>query len=293
MLAYSRKIFLTILLLILSVLLLAQSPRLHLEINGQTSLTLFHDQPLIISLSLSNATASEAEQWNRSTDQGLMQLEQMKQSKKMKDEAYNQEKSRLVASKKIISPAIIGSEQKPAIEWVKMNLVSLRGDSIGRLRAKIFDSAMVPAKMVLDANAYYLLRWGMDRSTVQAMKSGKYFLSIEVADAVSNRVELTILALPLPSLLLRTQKMQLELGNFALLYGRPDSATIHANTILKTNPSSIDGLVLLGEANIQKNNFHEALSNFETARLNFYKQNPHTPEPPEYIDSMIGWLKSK
>ena len=87
--------------------------------------------------------------------------------------------------------------------------------------------------------------------------------------------------------------MQSALGRFALTYGRPDSAIVHAKTILKEcmSPSSLEGLVLLGDAYFIKKNYDEALKSFQSALRNFKKQYPHSSEPPEYILGMIEQLK--
>ena len=93
--------------------------------------------------------------------------------------------------------------------------------------------------------------------------------------------------------LLQTSKTQYELGSFALHYGKADTAIHYARKILKREPSSIDALVLLGEAYGSKKNYSEALKQFQTALKSFNRQYPNSPEPPLYITSMINWLKEQ
>ena len=60
-----------------------------------------------------------------------------------------------------------------------------------------------------------------------------------------------------------------------------------------SNIASIPGLVLRGDVNIAKQLFVHALTDFESALVLFNLKNPNQHEPPEYLYSIISWLREK
>ena len=287
-----KKILLTIVAIACSLLLIAQQDvSVVLRINHQEKLSVYRDQPLVISLSISNPKASGHEQWNRQADYEIAQLEQNKRNGQLSDEQYNSERQRLQAGKKQVPAYSLGSASMPSWEMVKFRWIKDSKEQDINIGTKLLNSEQVPAELTLDANGWYRLQWGIDRTSTWQLKPGKYYLSVVIDRYNSNTVELEIKPIPIPVSTLNTETMQLDLARFALLCKRPDTAIVHAKKALSINPKSISALVLLGEAYIQTRNYASALQYFETALTYFNKQSPSAHEPPEYILEMIEWLK--
>ena len=287
-----KKILLTIAAVACSLLLLAQQDvSVILRLNHQEKLSVYRDQPLVISLSISNPKASGYEQWNRQADNEIAQLEQNKRNGQMSDEQYNSERQRLQAGKKQVPAYSLGSASMPSWEMIKFRWIKNGKEQEIDIGTKLLNNDHVPAELMLDANGWYRLQWGIDRTATLQLKPGKYYLSVVIDKYRSNTVELEIKPMAIPTSTLNTEAMQMELGRFALLYKRPDTAIVHAKKALSINPKSITALVLLGEAYIQTRDYAAALQYFETALSYFTKQSPHVHEPPEYILEMIEWLK--
>jgi tetratricopeptide (TPR) repeat protein len=270
-----------------------QGIALNLRVNQGNKAIIYQDEPLIISVSISNPGATYNAQWNREADQSLQQLKTMHQNGEVTVEQYDQEIKRIQQSKKKIQIPAIGTISQPAYQKVKVEWKNELGTRMNNISMKLLSSSSMPNVLVLDANAYYLLQWGINRKEVGKLKPGKYILMATLDNYHSEPVELEILTSAIPSSKLNTIAVQHKLGKFELLSGQAESAAIHAKNILKLNSASVDGLVLLGEVNVQKNNYKEALKNFEDALMLFNKQKLSSPEPPEYIFGMIEWLKGK
>ena len=209
----------------------------------------------------------------------------------MSDEQYNSERQRLQAGKKQVPAYSLGSASLPSWEMVKFRWIKDSREQDINIGTKLLNSDQVPTELMLDANGWYRLQWGIDRTTTSQLKPGKYYLSVVIDNYRSNTVVLEIKPMAIPASSFNTEAMQMELGRFALLYKRPDTAIVHAKKALSINPKSISALVLSGEAYIQTRDYVVALRYFETALTYFTKQSPHVHEPPEYILEMIEWLK--
>jgi tetratricopeptide (TPR) repeat protein len=288
-----RRMIIVFILLFTSLVLLGQQDiLLHLKINNRQKLTVYHDEPLLLSLSISNPKASEEEQWNRSANYKSEELDKAYYDKKISEEEWKEEKQKLERNKKKQQTIRIGPDT-PLQQLIQFFITDEKGNRIDAVFMKLLDSAAMPAELILDANAYYLFRWGVDREFMRRLQPGKYFISTRIENYTSAQIELTIKDSPIPAQVLQTTDMQYQLGSFALQYGKVDSAIYHARKILKTDPSSIDALVLLGDAYTNKKNYSDALKQFQSALRSFNKQYPNSPEPPLYITSMIDWLKEQ
>jgi hypothetical protein len=290
----SSKLTILLILMLKSFLLVGQQGiALNLMVDKSKRATIYQDEPIIISVSISNPGATYNAQWNREADLWLQQLKSMYQNGEVSAEQYKEEIKRIEQSKKKVQVPSIGTISQPAYQEVKIEWKNEQGTLVDNVSMKLLNGSSWPTVLVLDANAYYSLQWGIDRKEVSGLKPGKYILLAILDKYQSEPVELEILTSAIPSSKTNTIAVQQKLGKSELLFGRVEPAAIHARNILKINHASVDGLVLLGEVNVQKNNYKEALKNFEDALIHFNKQKPSSPEPPVYIFGMIEWLKGK
>ena len=267
-----------------------QDISMKLKINNKEKLSVYRDEPLLITLQVSNPKASADEQWNREAEASLSELQEQYRNQKIANEKFAGERHQIEGAKKKIQTIVWGSNEIPVYNLVRVFGINIKGDTLN-VPIKLLNNSSIPVQFILDANAYYTLQWGIDRVAIQKLNPGTYFFTTTFGDYRSNSAELVLQPGSIPDLRLHTVSMQSALGRFALIYGRPDSAIVHAKTILKMHSSSLEGLVLLGDAYFQKKNYDEALKSFQSAFRNFKKQYPHSSEPPEYILGMIEQLK--
>src|SRR5437773_168275 len=111
---HSRKILLTVLLTLSSLPMLAQQDiSMKLKINNKEKLTIYRDEPLLVTLDLSNPKASADEQWNREAEAGLSELEAQHLNKNISDKKFANEKQHIESAKKKIQPVLLGSDETP------------------------------------------------------------------------------------------------------------------------------------------------------------------------------------
>jgi tetratricopeptide (TPR) repeat protein len=286
------KSILLILLLLLLHFVIAAQPRvaIKLSVNNKQKLTVYRDEPLLLSVFISSPAASANEQWNREAAIGLQQLKARRDSQKITVEQFNVARDKIEAAIRETSPAVLGSAATPISQLTTFYTKRQNADTI-RAPLKLLDN--MPAQLVLSADSFYVFQWGIDRKAMLKLFPGIYLLNVVIDGFRSNTVQLTIQAGTMPATVLETEKMQSALGRFCLRYENADSAIFYAKKILRKQPSSVDGLVLLGDAYVQKRDFSAALKAFQSALQAVRSRNLQSPEPPEYILGMIEWLKGK
>lgn len=118
---------------------------------------------------------------------------------------------------------------------------------------------------------------------------------IQLAEGVkveSNIVTVSFLKDKMPEAERETEEKLLASGRYAYkrkLYG---DARKYIQRIMKTTPSSISALSLLGDLEEKEGNLALALSAYEIAVEEFHTQNPNITEPPEVILNKIDRLKA-
>lgn len=284
MLSGLKKILLILLLLLLHLIIAAQPEvAVKLSVNNKQRLTVYHDEPLLLSVFISSPAASANQQWNREAAIGLQLLKDQRDSQKITVEQFNAAREKIETSIKKTSPVILKSA-------VTFYLKEQKADTVNA-PLKLLDK--MPAQLVLTADSFFVFQWGIDRKAMLKLLPGIYTLNVIINGYRSNTVQLIIQASMIPATVLETEKMQSVLGRFYLRYGNADSAILYAKKILSKQPSSVDGLVLLGDACIQKQDFAAALKAFQSALQAVRSRKSQFTEPPEYILGMIEWLKGK
>lgn len=290
---FKTRMILLVFNLFMSAILVAQENLfVHLELNNKVKLKVYHNEPVIISLSISNPGASEDEQWNRAANDWLAQLDSLHAHGEVSDSDYTEQKQQTLDSLREVDSVLIGSTQKPALQMVKFIWHDSQGNVLKNVPVRLLLNSASDDQFILDANGRYLLQWGIQPRDMRKLPPETYTLSISIGHYKSNKVKLTISQERIPVRNLQSPDMLMELGRFYLLYGRPEQAIIYARTSLLFNPRFINAYVLMGEANMQRNKNREALQNFQTALRLFNQQFPNSPEPPEFIQVMINELKS-
>lgn len=263
---------------------------LELLVNNKQKLSVYRDEPLLISLVVTAPKASANEQWNREAMAGLSLLQNKLDSQDITQEEFTKEKQQIEGALKNVIPVVLGSDHLPVYLLVQIIFNNIQGDTL-RVPVTLLNNGTIPAEFILDANAYYHLEWAIDRETIQFIPPGKYSVKVGLLEKYSNPVTVTVTTKPIPASVLNTVKMQTQLGQFALITGKADAALIHAKRILKLNASSIEGHLLSGEAYYTLQHFPKALKSFRSALRYYNKKYPELREPPEYLLGMIQQVK--
>lgn len=280
--------------LLLNVVLLAQSSFvLKLEVNHRPRVSIYRNEPLLITLSISNPQAFLNAQWNREANHWLANLEDSFQVAAITKEKYREERKVIEQGMKKYELPVLGTEEKPWYEQVKIKWWYLMNSKPVAVDTHLITVSTRQTVIVLDENAYCLLQWAVFPKSISQLKSGKYIIVAEINNTFSDSVGVVVKPSNIPAASLQTEAVQVKLGRFYLLAKDKQKASMHAKALLKINPIAIEGWVLMGEVFLLDEAYAEALKQFERALGLFKKQHPNVKEPPEYLLSTIQWLKEK
>lgn len=263
------------------------------SLANENTTTIFHDQPLLISISVANKNLYKDWQWNLAADEWIHKLETNFKAGLLSEEDFTKEKAKALKGKKTLIADTLGSDAQPWYEQVKFYVY--RNDTIQLNEWPVSRLGRTPSEAVavLDENAYYALDFHLPPDMVTLIKPGTYSMKVRLGAVWSNEVKFTILPENIPSAELHVKEMQLRLGQYYWLVGNADKVFSFASAVLQKDPFNIEALILRGESHIMKENFKLALADFETALQQHNKKFPGLYEPPEYLIGMIDWLKEK
>lgn len=107
----------------------------------------------------------------------------------------------------------------------------------------------------------------------------------------SNTITVSFLKNRMPKAERETEEKLLACGRYFFKRKLHGDARKYAQMVLKSDPSSIEALNLLGDIEEREGNFEQAISAFEKAAEEFRTQKPRITEPPEVFLYKIEKLK--
>ncbi len=103
----------------------AQQPvKVTLRVNYSNAVKLFHDEPVVLSVAISNQEDQESQRWNKAADRRLDQLEVLLKENKISREDYNKQKEKLKGGKRAISSLTLGTAANPWLQLVKWKMIN-------------------------------------------------------------------------------------------------------------------------------------------------------------------------
>lgn len=258
---------------------------LTLRADTDTALTVYHDQPITLSLSLSNPQAEEAVRWNRAADRGLRDLEEEHQAGKVTDAEYAAAKARMEQGKQTPTSVTLGTADTP---WQRQVVWEFRRDG------KPADVALSPLPglsdgapvAVLDERGRASAWYGISPTEMKKLAHSTLTLRAVIAGVGSEEIKIVVRPEPIPE---KAEEALTALANYLVYAQDFAAAEAAAERILKANAKSVDGLALRGDARAGLGRLAEALADFEAA----LKLTPKTYEPPIVLAEKISALKEQ
>lgn len=263
-----------------------------LRVEEQTSYTVYHNEPLVFSTSLLNQKYQKDLEWNEAADTWLARLAADYQAGRLSKEEFEKETARVTNGKRTLQQYTIGTSQSPWFRQLQFRIL-MHGIKKAAWPVEVLGAPPKDAIAILDEKGYYLVRHHLSPEQVLKTKPGTYQIQVLLGGASSNIITVHVTKQNIPGGVLKSETMQLRLGNYYLARLDTDKALNHAYAVLKKNPNSLNGLILSGEIYIQKKNYRKALTFFEKALKQHQKTYPDSIEPPEHLQTIIAWLKLK
>lgn len=291
-----KKLFLLFPLFITGQACLSQvesSGRIALLADNKNSVTVFHDEPVIFSVTLTNPGSRFAQDWNIASERDIAKLKERMKNDTSRKEKYTKEIGQLEAAKKEVPTFKIGTKQQPWFTMIKWEIIPVTPATTPFSLPVFLTYPQTDTVAVLDAGSYYKAFYGISESEMQKWKAGKYRLRAVCEKMVSEPFELTVKAQGMSSIEAESIQMLFKKGRYYWLSGNPGMAIQSVQKIIVKNPALTDAFVFRGEIFVQKMDYAAALKDFTEALKLLSMQHPVQSEPPEYLLGMIAWLKEQ
>jgi len=272
----------------------AQQPvKVTLRVNYSNAVKLFHDEPVVLSVAISNQEDQESQRWNKAADRRLDQLEVLLKENKISREDYNKQKEKLKGGKRAISSLTLGTAANPWLQLVKWKMINAGTGAEIILSAKPLMNPSSEAVAVLDENGYYVSYFGLSPEDIRKIPGATYNLTAMIEKESSEIVYVEIKNEVMSAVIAESEEMLLKTGQYYWHLNDAVKTMQYADRILAKNPSSLDGLSLKGDGQVLNQSYLPALETYNKAVKEYYKQNGTGSEPPEYLFSMITFVKKE
>jgi tetratricopeptide (TPR) repeat protein len=265
---------------------------LTLRVEGSTSYTAYHNEPLIFTVGLINQQYQNDLQWNLAADNYLARVAADYQAGKVTQEEFEKETALVTNGKRQLKADTIGSKRRPWFRQVQFRIF-LNGMERSSWPIRILGDPPTNRVAILNEDGYYRVKYHLDPTKVWRLRRGTYTVKCSLAGATSNPVTVTILKEKIPPNILNSTTMQLRLGNYYLQKNDSRRSIRFATSVLKKNDGNINALVLRGEGFILRHRYNLALRDFEKALQEHQKNVADAFDEPLYLLITIGWLNEK
>lgn len=272
----------------------AQQPyTVTLRVNYNAEAKLYHNEPVLFTVSVTNKEAQENRRWNKAADRRLNELEELLKANKISREDYDKEKKKLTDGKKEISSVTIGSSNKSWSSMVTWKAANTKNGEEITLTVKTLPNPSTENIAVLNENGYYQAYFGIDPDDMKKLTDGEYDITVIIEGESSEPVHLQVKKENMSATVANSEDMLLKTGQYYWHSGDSKKTMQYADMILAKNPASVDGLSLKADALLMTKSYQPALDTYNKALKEFYKQNPGISELPEYLLEMIEWVKTQ
>lgn len=266
----------------------AQNIYMGLSANGESTVVVYTNEPVVLRLCLSNPAAISAFEWNQSAKRRITELEDSIKNKSRNSAKHLQEKKDI--EQKLLKPDSIklGTEAMPWYSAISWSIESKDGIVEKNLPVKQLLFPQVNPMIILDAGQQHSICYGIDNIGGALTDPGQYTLRARLGNTFSNSITLTLQGKPMPATVASTPETLLRLGNYFLQTGNTEKAMEYANNLLKTDAISLPAQILMADGFYQGKQYEKAAAWYEKAYQQYYKKYGSDAEPPEYLLIMMG-----
>ena len=263
--------------------------------NEETSVTVFYDEPLILSVTIFNDSAEAANSHNAPFRYQIRELEKKFREKHMEEEEFKRSVEEIAQNMLKVRVYRFGGPMGWP-QFIKLQVLSENtwSDVDWPLKLSIFS----PADQVvdLDASTSCYVEYGLDPEDPER-PIGEFQVKalaeiVKDKTVESNVITLNLLQKKMPKTERSKEENLLNRAEYAYRRGLYEEAEEYVQSVLKDNPNSIPALNLLGDVEEKRLNLPAALSAYEKAFEEFNKQYPDSREPPHLIIENINRLRA-
>ncbi len=270
-----------------------QTMAINLKINLEKEATVFHDEPVLFHISVSNKSAQADERWNQAGEQRLEEITELLKLGKIKQEEYDKEKISIDRYRRNTESIVLGSESSSWTNSVSWKVMNTANRNYVTLPAKLMKRPETDGKALLDAAGYYMAVYGISPGALKPFAAGTYTVEFFINNIPSNAVLLVIENGMMSEAMAAGEPALLRFSQYYWHEENGEKVMEYANKALLKNPASLDALSLLGDGKVMQKSYLPALETYKKAVAEYYKQNGSGAEPPEYLLNMIEFVKKE
>lgn len=271
----------------------AQKVNMHLRINEAETASVFQDEAVLIDLAIFNKKAQADQRWNLAGEERMKELKELLESGTIKQEEYDREAASINKNKRTPVSIQLGSD---AISWtssVSWKVMNTANRNYIELPLKLMKKPSTDGAAVVNADGYYIACYGISPDDMPSVLPGTYAVECFINNIPSNAVLLTVKPGRMEETMAVSESVLLQTGKYYWHSGNGVKTIEYADKLLAKNPFSLDGLSLKGDGQLLQRSYLPALETYNKAIAEYYKQNGKDSEPPEYLVSMIDFIKKE
>ncbi len=271
----------------------AQNVNSILKINEGDEASVFQDECVLLDVSVFNKKAQSDKLWNMAGEERMVELIDLLKQGKIKQDDYDREKINIEKNRRTTATTELGSATSSwtsAISWKVMNTANR---NYIQLPVILMKKPSTDGKAVLDEAGYFIACYGIVPGDLKSVPPGTYAIECFINNIPSNAVLLKIQNGMMNSAVAASVPVLFRFGQYYWHNENGEKVIQYAEIILAKNPASLDALSLKGDGQVQQKLYQPALETYKKATAEYYKKNGINSEPPEYLLSMIEYVKKE
>lgn len=265
------------------------------RVNDEASVTVYEDEPLIISVAMVNDAAETAASYNIPLKDQIRELEKKFKAEQMEEEEFKRAVEEIEQSMMKVKVYRIGGPSGWP-QFIKFQALSENTWREVDWPLKLLKYHPTTQVANLDASTSCYVEFGLDPQDSQRPK-GEFQVRavveiVEDKSVESDVITINFLQEKMPEAEMSKEENLLTRGRYANKRGMYEDAKKYVQKILKANPYHHSALILLGQIEENRKDFSAALSAYEKALEESYKQYPDRREPPSYLLRKIERIRA-
>lgn len=262
--------------------------------NEEPSVTVYADEPLILSVAMVNDAAATAASHNTPLIDQIQELERKIKAEQMEEEEFKRSVEEIEQSMMKVRIYRLGGP----LGWPRfIKFQSLSEDTWEDVNWPLKLLVHHPDTQVvdLDASTSCYAEFGLDPQDAQRPK-GEFRVRAVVEIVKGKNIEsdvvtVNLLQKKMPKAKTSNEETLLAKGRYAYKRGLYEDAKEYVQRVLKANPHSLLALNLLGEIEERRKDLSAALSAYEKALVEYNKKYSDTLEPPRSLLMKIDMIR--
>ena len=285
---------LLVILFLMSTRSFSQQPyTLSVRVNYSDAVQLYHDEPVVLTVAVSNKEAEEIFRLNHAALRRIKELDELLEKKQINRQDYDKEKKQLTEDQRPIQKLTLGKSTKPWHSLLNWKLINASGGNEQPVQVVLMVNPQSDAIATLDENGVNLAYFGITPAELKKIPAGKYFVTASLEGQTSERISMELKNEMMPPAVAESADMLLKEGQFYWHINDVSNAMGYADKILQQDPRSLEGFSLKGDIQLLDKAYEPALESYNKALLEFYRQNKGISEEPEYLLGTISWIKKQ